>query len=271
MPIFKKGAAFLPGNYRGVHLTTVLSKIAERLLGVHLVPFLRRTAFGQNQWAFTAGLSSRDLVTMLMMSWILAICSGKKVGAFLSDISGAFDKVFKPYLLAKLQGHGVGPEVLNFLDAYLAPRTGQVCVQGVLSEIMRIDNSVYQGTVLGPPLWNAFFADVAVPASSTGGEEGMFADDLNVFQQFDQRTPLEEVKSALAKCRDRVHTWGKANRVSFDAAKKHFIVLHPSAGSGPAFKLLGPLIDTDLRMYSCMDFMKMLSSSINLKLMIGVC
>ena len=82
------------------------------------MPFLRRTAFGQNQWAFTAGLSSRDLVTMLMMSWILAICSGKKVGAFLSDISGAFDKVFKFYLLAKLQGHGVGPDVLNFLDVY---------------------------------------------------------------------------------------------------------------------------------------------------------
>ena len=126
-------------------------------------------------------------------------------------------------------------------------------MQGVLSEIMSICNSVYQGTVLGPPLWNSFFADVAVPARSTGGEEGMFADDLNVFQQFDQRTPLNEVKNVLEKCRDRVHTWGKANRVSFDAAKEHFIVLHPSAGSGPAFKLLGPLIDTDLRMHSCID------------------
>jgi hypothetical protein len=81
----------------------------------------------------------------------------------------------------------------------------------------------------------------------------MFADDLNVFQQFDQRTPLNEVKNVLEKCRDRVHTWGKANRVSFDAAKEHFIVLHPSAGSGPAFKFLGPLIDTDLRMHSCID------------------
>ena len=78
VPIFKKGAAFLPGNYRGVHLTTILSKVAERLIGIHLVPFLRRTAFGTNQWAFTAGLSSRDLVTMLMMSWILGICTDKK-------------------------------------------------------------------------------------------------------------------------------------------------------------------------------------------------
>ena len=93
VPIFKKGAAFLPGNYRGVHLTNVLSKVAERLIGVYLVPFLRRVAYGLNQWAFTAGLSSRDLVTMLMMSWILAVCSGKKIGAFLNDISGPFDRI----------------------------------------------------------------------------------------------------------------------------------------------------------------------------------
>ena len=68
VPIFKRGAAFQPGNYRGVHLTTVLSKVAEKLIGLHLVPLLRRTAFGNNQWAFTPGLGSRDLVTMLMMS-----------------------------------------------------------------------------------------------------------------------------------------------------------------------------------------------------------
>ena len=37
-----------------------------------------------------------------MMTWILAICSGQKIGAYLSDITGAFDRVFKIYMLAKL-------------------------------------------------------------------------------------------------------------------------------------------------------------------------
>ena len=68
---------------------------------------------------------------------------------------------------------------------------------------MVIANSVYQGTVFGPPLWNSFFADVAIPASSTGGDEGMFADDLNVFQQFDQRVPLDEIKATLVKCQKK--------------------------------------------------------------------
>ena len=219
VPIFKRGAAFKPGNYRGVHLTTVLSKVAEKMVGQHLTPFLQRRAFGENQWAFSSGLSARDLVTMLMMAWLLAVCTGKKVGAYLSDISGAFDRVFKPYLLAKLQGYGVGEALLNFLDAYLSPRKGQVFVQGAQSESFDIANSVFQGTVLGPPLWNSFFADVAGPAASSGGRDAIFADDLNVFQEFDRLCPLPHCRSVLESCRSNVHKWGRTNRVSFDASK----------------------------------------------------
>ena len=148
---------------------------------------------------------------MLVMSWILAICTGKKVGAYLSDISGAFDRVFKPYMLAKLHACGVGVTFLNFLDAYLAPRKGQVIVQGSYSKCFEIADNVFQGTVLGPPLWNTFFADVGSPASSTGGREAMFADDLNVFQEFDRRMPEEVCQERLERCRERDHNWGKAD------------------------------------------------------------
>ena len=156
VPIFKKGPAFAAGNYRGVHLTPILSKIAEKMIGYHLVPFLQKYAFGDNQWAFSKGLRSRDLVTILMLTWILTICLDKKIGAYLSDISGAFDRVFKPYLLAKLHRAGVGDEFLAFLSSYLSPRRGQIVVQGTHSDHFEIADSFYQGTMMGPPLWNIF-------------------------------------------------------------------------------------------------------------------
>jgi len=253
VPIFKKGAAFQPGNYRGVHLTTILSKIAERLIGAQLVPFLQKYTYGENQWAFSTGLSSRDLVTMLVMSWILAICTGKQIGGYLSDISGAFDRVDSILLLAKLYEFGIGEQYLRFIAAYLQPRQGQVVVQGAFSDKFEIANSVYQGTVLGPPLWNAFFADVAVPASSTGGSESKFADDLNVFKEFPQSMGPAQVQTDLEKCKDRTHKWGRKNRVTFDAQKEHIVILHPSRGLGDPFKLLGLLMDADLRMHSAID------------------
>ena len=208
VPIYKRDPAFEPGNYRGVHLTTILSKIAEKMIALQLVPYLRRHAFRENQWAFSTGLSARDLVTMLVLSWILAICTGNKVAAYLSDISGAFDKVFVPYLLAKLHRYGVGTTLLNFLASYLSPRSGQVLVQGAYSDPYEISNTVFQGTVLGPPLWNTFFSDVALPARTNGGHEAMFADDLNVFQRFSKSTPLDECKEAMAKCKESIHKWG---------------------------------------------------------------
>ena len=135
---------------------------------------------------------------------MLAVRSGEKVGAYLSDIADAFDTVFKPYLVGKLQQTGVRTTYLNFLDAYLAPRKGKVVVQGSSSEEFVIEDTVFQGTVLGPPLWNSFFADVADPARAAGGKEAVFADDLNVFHEFDRRTPVADIMSEISDCRKRV-------------------------------------------------------------------
>ena len=139
------------------------------------------------------------------------------------------------------------------MDAYLSPRRGRVVVQGAVSHEIVLDDQVFQGTVLGPALWNTFFSDVAMPARSTGGREAMFADDLNVFQLFDRLASIEECIGQLSECRGRVHNWGRMNRVSFDASKEHLIIMHPCEYHGEPFKLLGCMIDLDLRMHSCID------------------
>ena len=185
---------------------------------------------------------------MLMMTWILSICRGYKIGVYLSDISGAFDRVCKEYLLAKLNGMGIGADYLNFLDSYLSARRGQVVVEGTTSENFEIANSVFQGTVLGPPLWNAFFADVAQAASSAGGREEKFADDLSVCQVFNRGLDPEACVAGLEESRRKVHRWGRHNRVMFDAAKEHMVIIHPFHAQGDAFKLLGCLVDPKLLM-----------------------
>ena len=141
------------------------------------------------------------------------------------------------------------------MDAYLSPRQGQVVVEGEFSELFEIMNSVFQGTVLGPSLWNMFFADVSLPAASTGGSESVFADDLNVFQKFDGLASEEAIMETLGQCRERVHKWGRTNRVTFDAAKEHMVVIHPMFAFGDPFKLLGLLVDTKLLMLNAVDAM----------------
>ena len=52
VPLFKRGSAFLPGQYRGVHLTSILSKVVERVIGNPLTAFLEARGYGDAQWAF---------------------------------------------------------------------------------------------------------------------------------------------------------------------------------------------------------------------------
>ena len=83
--------------------------------------------------------------------------------------------------MGKLVSLGVPDIYLDFLNAYLDSRIGYVTVEGAFSDAFALTNQVFQGTVLGPTLWNSFFADVAIEAASGGGTPRKFADDLNVF------------------------------------------------------------------------------------------
>ena len=52
-PLYMRGSAFITNNYRGVHLTAILSKVAERMIGRSLVAYLHTGKFGPHQWAFS--------------------------------------------------------------------------------------------------------------------------------------------------------------------------------------------------------------------------
>ena len=99
------------------HKEMIVHCMEHPLLTAITLPCLERIAFGNIQWAFTKGLSCRVLVSMLMLSWILCICTGKKRGAWPSDISDAFAKVSKEYLFAKLREFGIALFVLNLSES----------------------------------------------------------------------------------------------------------------------------------------------------------
>jgi len=248
VPIYKKGAPADPKNYRGVHLTSILSKVAERTLAHLLCPYFdAANIYGHTQWAFRPGVSSKDLVTYCVLCWLWAFNSGKKVGLLLTDISGAFDKVCTAYLLQKLTDAGVHRALCQLLSSYLAPREAKVVVNGTGSAPYVIQDEVYQGTVLGPPLWNVFFADVSAYVGQQF-TEAKFADDLSVFRSFDSHWGSGEILSMMENCQASIHDWGDVNRVTFDSSKEHRVILSKREPVGESFKFLGPQIDTKLVM-----------------------
>ena len=138
--------------------------------------------------------------------------------------------------------------ILLVIQSWLYERKARVAVGGKFSRDMKISNMVYQGTVLGPPLWNVYYADAAQAVNIHGFLEIVFADDLNCFKDFDSDTPNLELHEEMHSCQRELHKWGKANQVSFDPTKesKHILALH--GGEGDNFRLLGAPFDHALSM-----------------------
>ena len=217
----KRGSVYDPDKYRGLHLTPVLSKVVERCLLVPLAAFCSDTcAFGRSQYAFQKGIGCKDLVCVLLEGWLLAFQERKKVGIYLSDMSGAFDRVHRPRLLRKLRRAGLNARFLAFFKNFLDVREAVVVLSGVSSDPFMLENMVYQGTVMGPILWNLFFADVSdAVLAEDGFVDKKSIDDLSVCKGFPLDVANAEVLRELERCRASVHDWGIRNRVIFDESK----------------------------------------------------
>ena len=238
--LFKKGSVYDPGKYRGIHMNCIMSKVIERVIGNPLITFLQARGFGGAQWAFRKHASSRDLVTASVARWVLRICQGCRIGIYLADISGAFDKVSRQLLLGKLERLGVASSFLDFLNSYLECREGYVAVEGVFSECMLLTDMMYQGTVLGPTLWNAFFSDVSDFVPEDGQHIQLFADDLKVEATCPVTMSNQVLSDSLTEAQHRTHMWGTQNRVSFDPTTETIRIVHPADGDAQEFVLSFP-------------------------------
>ncbi len=250
VPLYKKKARSDPQNYRGVHLTAQLSKVAERVLGHFFQQFLEQTkAYGPRQFAYTKSRGHRDALALSVFTWLLALERGQLVALYCSDVSGAFDRVCAERLVRKLSALGLHPRILAVLSSWLEPRSSKVVVEGTASKERILDNSVFQGTIWGPPLWNVYYADASDAVRKTEFEDIVFADDLNCTKVLPPETTNDDALTDAKRCQTELHEWGGANQVKFDPGKESFHVIHRIRGEGGNFTILGIEFDTALLMH----------------------
>ncbi len=247
-PLHKRKSKADPMNYRGIHLTSQLAKVVERAIGQTFVPWLGEHAFGEHQYAYSSGKSHRDVLTVNVCSWLLLLEDDHAVGLYCSDVSGAFDRVDRERLSMKLRSSGLPASAVAFLESWLEDRVSCVIVSGAKSADEILANSVYQGTVLGSPLWNVFYADARFAVRELGFIETVFADDFNCWTVLGRDVTEVEAMAKLSECQGNLHRWGEANRVVFDPAKEEFVVIRRRDAIGDCFKLLGITFDPQLLM-----------------------
>lgn len=83
------------------------------------------------------------------------------------DMEKAFDKVWHSGLLYKLIELKMPRRIVNTIDSFLQERKFQVKVEGVLSDISRIEAGVPQGSCLSPTLYAVYTDDIPTPEGVT--------------------------------------------------------------------------------------------------------
>ena len=239
-PIYKRKSVYDANNYRGVHLTAQIAKVVERLLKLIFDEELMcEISIGPNQFAYLAGCESRDAVAYLMLIWLKGFQEKCRFALYMSDVSGAFDRVSADRLLEKLQARKVPDDLLKVFASWLEARRAEVVVCGKRSLQYCLKDMVFQGTVFGPTLWNVFYGDSKASINACDYIEIVFADDLNAFRKFSHGETDDELFLDMRKFQTGLHEWGRANRVLFDASKESMQILSRHRSRGKMFQVVG--------------------------------
>ena len=139
------------------------------------------------------------------------LARSRKKAVYCSDGSRAFDRVSSERLIAKPRARKVRPEIVAVISSWLRQRTAHVGVGGRRSREVPRQDMVYQGSVLGPPLWNVFYEDPRRAVYEWFFEEIVYADDFNSYRLFNAAAPTQKMSGCIRNCHYDLHAWGRVN------------------------------------------------------------
>ena len=220
VPIFKKGAANNPSNYRPIALLSTVSKVMERIVHNKLYRFLRPW-LNHNQSGFKKKDGTVPQLVRLVQTWSEAIDQSQYVGVVFFDLKKAFDRVWHRGLLVKLRAAGVSGMAYNWFSSFLSDRRQATLVDGVLSDFSSLHAGVPQGAILSPLLFSIYMNDIP-SCASLGGSTNLFADDTSSFVA---DKSLSSLSIKLQGCVDTLSSWFDSWLLSVNTLKSAFMVL----------------------------------------------
>ena len=202
-PLFKKGCPLTASNYRPNSLLSVFSKITEKVVYECLYKFLEKHEIWYSlQFGFCASHSINHALVSLTEAIKNSLDNRKFGCGIFIDLQKALDTVNHHILLMKLEHYGIRGTTLNWFESYLSDRKQCVSVNGSYSCYLSVTCRVPQGSVLGPLLFLIYINDL--PLSSSKLAFYLFADDTNIYCEFESLDQLQSVVNRELKKRENV-------------------------------------------------------------------
>jgi len=146
-PLFKKGAASDPNNYRPVAITSIFSKLMERVIVSQTSNHLKELGLiSKEQHGFLKARSTSTNLIESVSDWTVNFSSHSATDVAYIDFARAFDKVCHRKLIHKLKSYGIDGDLLRFVDNFLLNRKQCTKVGNSLSTMLNVKSGVIQGS-----------------------------------------------------------------------------------------------------------------------------
>ena len=212
-PIFKKDNKALPENYRPVSLTSLICKILERIITIHLLNHLKENEMScPQQHGFVKKKSVTTNLLEVLNIWTEALMHNIPVDVLYLDYSKAFDTVPHQRLLKQVKSFGVTENALQWIESFLSNRRQKVRVNNEVSEWSPVISGVPQGSILGPILFTLFVFDIPDAINSL---ISMFADDTKIYKMLTSASSGEELEESL----HQLEEWAERMQMRFHPGK----------------------------------------------------
>jgi hypothetical protein len=225
VPVFKKGDRKEPLNYRPISLTSVTCKVFEHIIAHEIRLFLdAHNLLAECQHGFRKKHSCESQLIHTLSDLAIFNNSNTQVDVIVLDFSKAFDTVSHVKLISKLKSYNVNPNLVSWIQNWLACRTFKVVVNGVSSLPTGVTSGVPQGSVLGPLLFLLYINDLPSVLNCQKTSIRLFADDAILYRPIYQASDSDLLQGQLLL----VSQWADDWQLRFNTGKCTTTSMHPA-------------------------------------------
>ncbi|GFX91507.1 probable RNA-directed DNA polymerase from transposon BS [Trichonephila clavipes] len=220
VPIPKKNKPLDDLNsYRPISLTSILSKVMERMTTSRLDWYLETNNLLSSSQAGFRKCQSTNQVVFLGQSIKDALDQRYSALALFVDFEAAFDKVWRLKCIQKLQTLGVCNNMLMWIRNFISQRFSAVRFGNAISSFKQSETGLPQGTVISPILFNIFINDLPDLLASDGlTNTALFADDLAIWCSTPKRDQ-SKLNTIINLTLERLHLWCIENNMTVNLKK----------------------------------------------------
>ena len=203
-------------NYRPIALTSCLCKTMERMINDRLVGFLESNQLiTKYQAGFRNNNCTNDHLIRLESFIRDAFIKKEHVVAIFFDLEKAYDTTWIHGIMKDLHKLGLKGRLPLFIQNFLSDRTFNVRIGNTLSDIIKQEQDVPQGSILSPTLFGIKINDIVKCVKDL--DCSLFVDDFGIFIRSKNMETIEFNK--LQRCLNNIEDWATENGFKFSKTK----------------------------------------------------